>query len=246
MHDTGPLLICAPNFRPAHKSQRLYRADAVVNPTASDRDVLASLDIALVFDLRSAAERARVPGAIWTETGASVRPIDMLASLEGGSDPWSAFKARPDLHGADAAMRALYAGFPAALLSQLRPIADAIAVSEGAVLVHCTAGKDRTGFVIAILLAARGVPMAEVMTDYLASLGRYNAEAREATRQLVTSRFGTAIEDDVLDRLMTVEEAYLGASFQRIEEQFGGVSEYLAAAGIDQSHLAALEPFLLG
>jgi len=255
MTDTERLLTCAPNFRGVSPvigrggrplaAGRLYRADAIVDPTPEDHAVLARLGIALVFDLRSAAERERVPGEIWSVTGAEVRPIDLLAHVEGGSSPWSALKDNPDWHGAGMAMQALYAGFPAALHGQLRPIAEAMIGCGEPVLIHCTAGKDRTGFAIAILLAALGVPMEEIMADYLASLGRDNAQAREETRQLISGRLGFDLDERAIDRLMTVEESYLAASFQAVDQQFGGTAAYLATAGITGTHIAALESLLL-
>jgi protein-tyrosine phosphatase len=255
MTDPERLLACAPNFRSVTPvmgrggrrlaAGRLYRADAVVVPTPEDHAVLARLGIALVFDLRSAAERARVPGGIWVEAGAEVRPIDMLAHVEGSTNPWSALKPSPDRHGAGAAMQTLYAGFPAALHGQLRPIAEAMIGCGEPVLIHCTAGKDRTGFAIAILLAALGVSMDEIMADYLASLGRDNAQAREETRQLISGRLGFDLDEQAIDRLMTVEESYLAASFQAVDQQFGGTAAYLATAGITGTHIAALESLLL-
>lgn len=255
MADRGTLLACAPNFRAVSgplsrhgiplAAGKLYRADAVVDPAPDDRAALAGLGIALVFDLRSAAERARVPSMIWASSGATVRPIDMLAHVEDGSDLWMDFKAKPDRSGAEAAMRALYAGFPDALHDHLRLLFEGITKAEGAVLIHCTAGKDRTGFAVAILLAALGVPMAQIMEDYLASLGRDNDQAREETRQLITGRLGFRLEEDVLDRLMTVDESYLAASFARVEQRFGGVASFLRSAGIAATHMAALERALL-
>lgn len=255
MNNPDRLLTCAPNFRgvtPAIgrggrllAAGRLFRADAVVDPRPEDHTVLAGLGISLVFDLRSAAERARVPDQIWAATGAEVRPIDMLAHVEGSSNPWSALQDSPDRQGAGRAMQALYAGFPAALHSQLRPIVEAMIGCEEAVLIHCTAGKDRTGFAIAILLAALGVPMDAIMADYLASLGRDNAQAREETRQLISGRLGFDLDDDAIARLMTVEESYLAASFQAVDQQFGGTALYLATAGLTGVHISALESLLL-
>ncbi|WP_421838749.1 tyrosine-protein phosphatase [Novosphingobium sp.] len=255
MADPGTLLACAPNFRAVSgpvtqyglplAQRKLYRADAVVDPAPGDQRVLAGLGISLVFDLRSAAERERVPSMIWASAGATVQPIDMLAHVQGGSDLWMDFKARPDRRGAEAAMRALYAGFPDALHDHLRLLVEGIANAEGAVLIHCTAGKDRTGFAVAILLAALGVPMVRIMADYLASLGRENDQAREETRQLITGRLGFRLEEDVLDRLMTVDESYLAASFARVDQRFGGVASYLGSAGVSAEHIAALEHVLL-
>jgi protein-tyrosine phosphatase len=249
------MLACSPNFRMvsgligrdgrALVAGCLYRSDALIDPLPDDQAALAALGIGLVFDLRSATERSRAPGHYWDAAGVDVQGVDMLAHIEGGSEPWHAFKAQPDTQGAEATMQALYAGFPAALHGQLLSLVEAVAACDKAVLIHCTAGKDRTGFAVAILMASLGVPMPQIMADYLASLGRSNAQAREETRQLTAARLGFELADDALDRLMTVHESYLAASFARVEQDFGGVEAYLSTAGISAKHIAALEALLL-
>jgi protein tyrosine/serine phosphatase len=102
-------------------------------------------------------------------------------------------------------------------------VADA---REGGVLIHCAAGKDRTGLISALLLRLAGVPEAEIAEDYaesevnLAELtSKWIAEApdgaeRERRRQLST----------------TPREAMLGV-LEALDERYGGVRGYLLAAG---------------
>jgi len=140
-------------------------------------------------------------------------------------------------------MQALYAGFPAALHGQLLSLVEAMAACDTAALIHCTAGKDRTGFAVAILMAALGVPMPQIMADYLASLGRANAQAREETRQLTAARLGFQLADDTLDRLMTVHESYLAASFARSSRISVGWKRISAQRAFPRSISLRWKPF---
>lgn len=113
-------------------------------------------------------------------------------------------------------------------------------------LIHCTAGKDRTGFLVALLLAAAGVSRNNVIADYLLSAGRANATARDATRALAISRLGVPLPEAALDELMSVQEAFLAASFAAIDRHHGGLDAYLELAGVTSTHRASLEAALLG
>src|SRR3546814_9409940 len=67
------------------------------------------------------------------------------------------------------AMLVNYRDMPRALLPHLHLLIEAIIAGEMPMLVHCTAGKDRTGVTIAVLLLALGVSREDVVRDYLRS-----------------------------------------------------------------------------
>lgn len=256
MTDAPRLLQCAPNFRAVEApialadgsvaTPRLFRSDAVLAPAEADRITIEQCGIRLVFDLRSDTERTNHPNRFWLSQGIEVFALDMLARIEGGADPWVRMRASADANGARSAMTAMYAAFPGAVHAQLPAVVDAIGRSRGQVLVHCTAGKDRTGFLVALLLSAVGVPRDAVIADYLRSAGRGNSAARDTTRALAISRLGVPLPDAALDELMSVQEAFLAASFAAIERDHGGLDGYLATAGLTSTHRAMLESALLG
>jgi protein-tyrosine phosphatase len=254
--DISALLQCAPNFRAVDARiarpdgsivpVRLFRSDAVLAPLEADRAMVAQCGIGLVFDLRSATERTNHPNRFWLSQGIEVFALDMLARIEGGGDPWVRMRTGADVQGARSAMLAVYGAFPAAVHGQLRSAVEAIVQSPGAVLIHCTAGKDRTGFLVALLLSAVGVPRETVIADYLRSAGRTNAAARDATRALASSRLGVPLPEDSLDELMSVQEAFLAASFAAIDRNHGSLDAYLESTGVTSIHRARLESALLG
>src|SRR3546814_20211813 len=91
---------------------------------------------------------------------------DLRAS---GKEGWTALKNDPSEHGARSGMLGNYRDMPRGLLPHLHLLIVAIIAGEMPMLVHCTAGKDRTGVTIAVLLLALGVSREDVVRDYLRS-----------------------------------------------------------------------------
>jgi protein-tyrosine phosphatase len=101
-------------------------------------------------------------------------------------------------------------------------------------LVHCTAGKDRTGFTISLLLLALGVPRSSIMDDYL------------LTNQRVSRRESARYPAEIMDVLGFVRADYLEAAFAAIDGEFGGVDAFLRdAIGLSPQRREALREALL-
>jgi protein-tyrosine phosphatase len=116
-------------------------------------------------------------------------------------------------------------------------VADA---PEGAVVVHCAGGKDRTGLVAAILLRLAGVPREEVAADYAKS----EANLAPALRSWIDT-----IEDDVVRRrreklAQTPAEGMLRV-VEEIEARYGDVASYLRAAGLTDAQIERLRERLV-
>lgn len=117
-------------------------------------------------------------------------------------------------------------------------IAGIVAHSPGPVLVHCTAGKDRTGIVVAVLLRAVGVRRADVVADYLAT---------EANLPRLWTRLRAAGIPEPRNRaLLGVQAAALEAVLDDVEHTEGGAAGWLAAHGVDGPTLDRLAQRLLG
>lgn len=117
-------------------------------------------------------------------------------------------------------------------------IARLVASSPGPVLVHCTAGKDRTGVVVAVLLRAVGVRRADVLEDYL------RTEAN--LPQLWATLRAAGIHEPRNRALMGVQAAALEAVLDDVDAHEGGVAGWLAAHGVEDAVLARLSDRLLG
>jgi protein tyrosine/serine phosphatase len=102
-------------------------------------------------------------------------------------------------------------------------VADA---PEGGVLIHCAAGKDRTGLISALLLGLAGVPEEEIAEDYAES----EANLAELTSKWIAEAPDGAERERRRQLSTTPREAMLGV-LEALDERYGGVRGYLLAAG---------------
>ncbi|AXK87991.1 tyrosine-protein phosphatase [Nocardia farcinica] len=125
-------------------------------------------------------------------------------------------------------MLEVYRAFPALpeANAAIVELAESIVRGDGAVLVHCAAGKDRTGWAVATLLRAVGVSEEDVLADYLRS-----NEAVPALRAMLTATMGPGAEPS--PDLLGVREEYLRIGTESVRELHGDHDSFLAAAGLD-------------
>jgi protein tyrosine/serine phosphatase len=162
-------------------TRRLLRSDNLQGLT--DRDVgtlVGELGLTLVVDLRSPAEvAAEGPGPLTKVP--SVIHVDRSVLPEGGeatdaaADGIIARRERALAHYPDDPVTAFYLGYLADRPDSIVGALHAIVEAKGAALVHCAAGKDRTGVVVAMALSAVGVRRDSVIADYVASGERIDA-----------------------------------------------------------------------
>ena len=107
-------------------------------------------------------------------------------------------------------------------------------------VLHCSAGKDRTGWASAAVLSALGVPKATVMQDYLAS-NDYLKEKNEKT----LAQTGALIDSALLEPVLTVKAPYLNASFDEVKSKYKTFDKYLAAIGVTKADKQQLQDELL-
>ena len=122
---------------------------------------------------------------------------------------------------------------------ELAGIVRLFAHAPGPVLVHCAAGKDRTGIVVAVALRLVGVPREQVVADYLRTndnLAGLLARLEAAGAHL------PALSDGTLDpqTLLGVDEGALTAALAELERHPGGVHGHLLAHGATAADLDAL------
>lgn len=213
----------------------LYRSEGPANFEAGHIAELGEIGFRVVCDLRTAHEQEAAPND-WA-AAARLLNFDILADLRAKNDAaWSVIHANPTREGARQTMINTYRAIPPALLPHFPHLIDALSRGETPVLVHCTAGKDRTGVMVALLLDWLGATPDDIRRDYLRSeiytrrVGN-DDKIRDRFRQTI----GYFPDDEVLMALLGVDTDYLDAAFETVNATWGSVERYFAAAGLDES-----------
>ena len=108
-------------------------------------------------------------------------------------------------------------------------------------ILHCSGGKDRTGWASAVTLTLAGVPRATVERDYLLS-----NDALQAANEKTLSSTGALIDRSLLEPILTVRPEYLGASFSEVHKVYGTFDRYLRRGlGLTPKAVAKLRHELL-
>lgn len=203
-----------------------------------DAATLAGLGIVDVYDLREDYEveahpDVDVPGSTWHGV-----PV-------GGIPPGTG-AALADADAAVAAMNGVYRGFVTdeASRASFSAVLHGLAASTGGQLFHCTAGKDRTGWVSALLLHLAGVTWEEIERDYLVTNQR-SAGTREKYLGLVAEHLGPE-KVPTFEPTMVADVDYLRTAKAQAEETYGSLEGYLRdGLGLDADDLTALRTRLL-
>lgn len=242
---------------------RLFRSSELSGLDEDGRVMLSILGVGDVADLRSPGEVAR-RGAGAVPDGVAVHnlPFPEVSHNHDGQPAeaphetsWNKMMTEySEEDPVDAALRwmtAEYERFPT-LAGARRAVRQIVALLAGGrpVLVHCFAGKDRTGFSVAVALEAAGVDRDAVMADYLASntaAGRLRASILQtmATREGITEEVLSFAESRLTDEVLGVREEYLAAARRVLDETHGGLPGYLDAAGVTAEDVARLRAALL-
>jgi protein-tyrosine phosphatase len=229
----------------------LYRSVALDVPGERVSRFLADLGLRVVFDLRTDLERDRSPSI--TPPGARLVVLDVLADT-GEADPAALFALMQDPPRASAELpEGATERFYLATYRDLVNLPSArrgfgallrsLAREDGRpALVHCTTGKDRTGWLVAVLLLTLGVPRDRVMEEYL----RSDAPIREAYRFMVDEFVAKGGDRRVIEPLMSVQPAFLEAALDEVQQRYGSLEAYLAdGLGLDDATVSALRAVFL-
>jgi protein-tyrosine phosphatase len=164
----------------------------------------------------------------------------------GGAEVMAGLVADPSGASATAFLAENYALMPSSFAPGLRALFEAIIDRrELPVLLCCREGKDRTGFVVSILLAALGVEAGEIRDEYLRSAPHF-AAAEVAAALAAHVVDGSDGPSDAVLRAMQVHLTYLTAAFDAIDDEYGGIAAYLEdAGGLDELRRRQLQGLIL-
>jgi protein-tyrosine phosphatase len=225
----------------------LYRSDALSSLSPEGLEQFAASGIGAVVDFRTAMERQMAPDRLPTARPIEVVELPLLQAAQAAA-------ATPEGDGAASdAIADAVAQLPSlgeVYVSMLEHGADAFArvarlvggattEPPTAVLVHCAAGKDRTGVAIALMLDAVGVQRDAIVADYTSSEANLAGPWADAMYAQV-ERSGVPLTPAVKDIVAKTPAAAIEQALAWIDEHWGSSADYLRSGGLTADELVAL------
>lgn len=201
----------------------LYRSSAISDLTPNDLARLQALHLRHIIDLREPALVTRKPDLLPAE---AVTRLPVGFELLETVRPRDALLRRVDWQ--QLAHPRLYADVLEENGSLFRQFLDSLLDKPGPALVHCTAGKDRTGMMVAVLYLTLGIPKQRIVETYMAVLPHLQATFPWHLKALVQAFGGPPLAYSVIPE-------YMEGLVDHISEKYGGAPEYLAAIGFERA-----------
>ena len=213
----------------------IYRSDSLADLTESDVCDLQQLGIKTLCDFRLSYESERKPNRL--PNGHRINVVLLPFIPEGTLDRLSAIN-----HGqygpADVEREVLdhYKKFVNDHASEYRRVFEVILSKDSLpLLMHCTSGKDRTGFATAAVLLAVGVSREIIVTDYALT---------NDFRRDIGHLFSNAVSKPTIDALTSANPRYIEAALDEIDTRFGTTEAWLESLGLNPSQRARLRDLL--
>lgn len=235
---------------------RLIRSDNLQGLTASDVRVLVDEhEVRAIADLRTSVEvEHEGPGPMTHEPRVTIRNLSLFPEAGRNTDvvavdrdapvvlPWQERDENPqDADGLPTGAAGFYVRY---LLDRADSVIEAlrlIAHTDGAALVHCAAGKDRTGVVVAIALAEIEVERSAIIDDYAMSAERIEAIF---ARLRASQTYVDDLADESIDKHRP-RDTTMAQLLDAIDEVHGGVPAWLRKHGWTDDDAAALRKHML-
>jgi protein tyrosine/serine phosphatase len=225
----------------------LFRSAHFAEASDGDLDALDQLGVGAVTDLRRPEEREAQPNR-WPRGGVFVHQND-----EGqvSKPPHVAFLEEAELS-AEAVrgyMLGTYGQIPyePRYLNLFSAFLRGLVQTQRAGVVHCAAGKDRTGIIVAVTQLLLGVDRAAVYADYELTNTVVDLEARlPRMRSIIEARYGVAVTDEVARPMVGVHADYLKTALDAIEGRSGSIELYARTEmGLSEAEISQLRGLLL-
>ena len=200
----------------------LFRSDSPHRLSETDRASLIESGLRTAVDLRQAEELAEAPSAFATSPHVAYRHVPLL------NDTPAMPEVLPTLV-------EIYRGILDDRGEQVGAVLAALA-TPGALpaVVNCTAGKDRTGLIVALMLGLAGVPEETIVADYALSgaclAGVYLDEARQRAEEQGFS----------YDLLVQCDPGFMRATLAHLKIRYGGIEAYVRATGLGDAEISQL------
>jgi protein-tyrosine phosphatase len=228
----------------------VFRTGVLSYFTPEDGEQLNRLGVRAICDLRRAEEREHEPTR-WPDPNTQhlnwdddSSPPTIRSIAASHSHPYTAAGMR-------AAMIDLYRALPAWMAPRLRGFLSGIAQRDVPVVVHCAAGKDRTGIAIALLLEVLDVPHETIIEDYLLTntcgILEFTLRQHQAQRGVAAGDHPLlTMPDDIRQVLFAAHVDYLHAALDQIAHEHGDILGFLRnEIGVDDGMRLKLQTALL-
>lgn len=211
--------------------RQLLRSDKLDQLTPASQDALLGYGIRMIVDLRYSPEVVESPDAVANSDRVTYIHLP-LYELSGSE----ALPVIPNDAGE------LYRLILDYRQTQIKGIFDVI-LSPGALpmLIHCTAGKDRTGLIIALVLGALDVPYDTIINDYMLSERRVAPLLSQLREQAIQN----GLDVEWYERLLACKPEYMRDMLNHLDTTYGGVVPYLNLVGVTGKQIGQLRQLLL-
>jgi protein-tyrosine phosphatase len=214
------------------RPKTLYRSDHLGALDEDDARQIRALGISRVLDFRGVRERAlaqcQVPDVAVHSLSIEPTIVQVISDLLSAGHELTA-------HDVVSHMQDTYRGFVRHNTHRFAEFFGHLLQSNEPTVFHCTAGKDRTGFAAALVLRALDVPHEDVMRDYLLTNERLKMDSA-----------GWTLPPHAAKVLLRVQPEFLDAAFEAIEQDYGGIDDFLRyGLGLREAERARLRELYL-
>jgi len=209
--------------------RKLFRSNHLGHLTDDDIAVVRGLGVRSAFDFRGLEERA---AALCGMTDITVHSLPVEPTVVAALRAIAANGTTLSTVHATEVMRDSYRNYVQQNTPRFRTLFAHLLADRAPLVIHCTAGKDRTGFACALILHTLGVPDELISEDYLLTNRFYRRDPSASSD----------LPDDVSRVLGTVQTSFLGAAFEAIDTDYGDLESYLRdGLGLGAAERARLE-----
>jgi len=194
--------------------RQIFRSNHLGHLTENDAATVQALGIRSAFDFRGTEERAT---ALCNVAGITVHSLPVEPTVVAALRALAAAGAPLSADAAADVMRDSYRNYVQQNTQRFRALFGHLLEDRAPLVIHCTAGKDRTGFACALILHTLGVAEDVISEDYLLT-NRFYRRDPSASADL---------PDDVKQVLGSVEASFLAAAFEAIDADYGDLENYL-------------------
>ena len=256
-----------PNFRDAGglatvsgRSMRtgvVYRSSSLFDVSPAAQEALLAIGVSDVFDLRTTAEAEHRPDSLPADITLTVDDVLADRPRSGAAGVASLINEHVDRASVDDINASIGGGRAKATMLETyrhlvtlpsahrgyRGLLTGVTSSAGASVIHCTAGKDRSGWAIVVLQLVAGVGMDDILDDYLLS----NEPMRRAYGPMMEAFAAEGGDAESLSHMMLVEPEYLDQALSLMHSQFGDLEGYLVTGlGMETLEIDLLRARLIG